>query len=44
MFITCVTTLALGLQLRQRLAKVRAKREAHESHLMFPGVYESVRE
>jgi hypothetical protein len=31
-------TLALGLLPRQGLARVRAKREARESHLMFLGV------
>jgi len=39
-----VTTLALGLQPRQGLEKVRAKCEAWESHFMFSGVQESVRE
>jgi hypothetical protein len=34
----------LGLQPRQRLAKVWAKNQAWESHFMFPGVWESVRE
>ncbi len=33
-----VTTLALGLQPRQGLVKVRAKREAQESHLMLLGM------
>jgi hypothetical protein len=33
-----VVTLALGLQPRQRLAKVRAKNETWESHFMLPGV------
>ncbi len=33
-----VVTLALGSQPKQRFAKVRAKREAHESHLMLPRV------
>jgi hypothetical protein len=33
-----VATLALGSQPRQKLAKVRAKREARESYLMFLGV------
>jgi hypothetical protein len=33
-----VVTLALGSQPKQGLAKVRAKREARESHLMLPGV------
>ncbi len=39
-----VVTLALGLRPRQRLAKVRAKREAQESHLMFSRMQESVRD
>ncbi len=39
-----VITLTLGSRLRQRLAKVRAKREARESHFMLPGVQKSVRE
>ncbi len=39
-----VTTLTLGLQPRQGLARVRAKREAWESHFMLLGVHESVRE
>jgi hypothetical protein len=33
-----VTTLTLGSQPRQGLARVRAKREARKSHLMLPGV------
>ncbi len=33
-----ITTLALGSQPRQGLIKVRAKKEARESHLMFMGV------
>jgi hypothetical protein len=33
-----VTTLALGSQLKQRLAKVQNKNEAWESHFMLPGV------
>jgi len=33
-----VITLTLGLRLRQRLARVWAKREAQKSHLMLPGV------
>jgi hypothetical protein len=37
----CVATLALGSQPRQRLAKVRAKREAQESHFMLSGVQNS---
>jgi len=39
-----VATLALGSRPRQGLAKVRAKREARESHLMFSRVQESMRE
>jgi hypothetical protein len=39
-----VITLALGSWPKQGLARVRAKKEAWESHLMFMGVYESVRE
>jgi hypothetical protein len=38
-----VITLALGSQPRQGFARVRAKREARESHLMLPrsvGEYE----
>jgi hypothetical protein len=33
-----VTTLALGSQPKQGFTRVRAKREARESHLMFPRV------
>ncbi len=33
-----VATLALGSRPRQGLAKVRAKKEARESHFMLPGV------
>jgi hypothetical protein len=33
-----VATLALGLQLKQGLAKVHSKNEAHESHFMLSGV------
>jgi hypothetical protein len=40
----CVTTLVLGSRLKQGLAKVRAKREAQESHFMLPGVQKNVRE
>jgi len=40
----CVATLALGLRLRQGLAKVQAKYEARESHFMLPGVQENARE
>jgi hypothetical protein len=39
-----VATLTLGSQPKQRFARLRAKREAQESHLMFPGVKKSVRE
>jgi hypothetical protein len=39
-----ITTLALGSQPRQGLTKVRAKREARESHLMLSTMQESVRE
>jgi len=39
-----VATLALGLQPKQGLVKVRAKYEAQESHSMFSKVQESVRE
>ncbi len=39
-----VTTLTLGSRPRQGLARVRAKREAQESHLMLLGVQKSVRE
>jgi hypothetical protein len=39
-----VTTLALGSWPRQGLTRVKAKKETQESHLMLPGVQESVRE
>jgi hypothetical protein len=39
-----VATLALGSRQMQGLEKVRAKREARESHLILPGVWESVTE
>jgi hypothetical protein len=39
-----VATLALGSRPKQGFARVQAKREARESHLMLPGVWESVRE
>ncbi len=39
-----VTTLALGSQPRQVLAKVLAKSEAQESDFMFLGVWENVRD
>jgi hypothetical protein len=38
-----VTTLTLGSRPKQGLARVRAKREAWESHLMLLGVQKSVR-
>jgi hypothetical protein len=34
----------LGLQSRQGLVRLRAKREARESHFMLPGVQKSARE
>jgi hypothetical protein len=37
-YVSIVATLTLGSQPRQGLARVRAKREAQESHLMLPGV------
>jgi hypothetical protein len=39
-----VVTLALGLWPRQGLARLQAKREAQESHLMLMAVQKSVRE
>jgi hypothetical protein len=39
-----VITLALGLQPKQGFARVRAKKEARESHLMLPGMQKNVRE
>jgi hypothetical protein len=39
-----ITTLILRSQPRQGFARVRAKREARESHLMLPGVKKNVRE
>jgi hypothetical protein len=39
-----LTTLALGSQPKQRLARVWAKREAWDSHFMFLGMLENVRE
>jgi hypothetical protein len=39
-----VVTLGLGSRPKQRLARVRTKKEPRESHLMHPGVYENVRE
>jgi len=39
-----VATLALGLQPRQGLTRLLAKREARGSHLMFLGMQKSVRE
>jgi hypothetical protein len=35
---TYIITLALGSRLKQRLAKVRAKSEAQDSHFMFTRV------
>jgi hypothetical protein len=43
-FIIDVITLTLGLRLKQGLTRVRAKKEAQESHLMPPGMQKSVRE
>jgi hypothetical protein len=37
-------TLTLGLRTKQGLARLRAKREAHESYLMLLGVQKSVKE
>jgi hypothetical protein len=39
-----VVTLALGLRPRQGLARLQAKEQAQESHLMLSGVQKSVRE
>jgi hypothetical protein len=39
-----VATLALGSWPKQGLARVQAKKEAQESHIMLPWVYENVRE
>jgi hypothetical protein len=39
-----VATLTLGSRLRQGLARVWAKREAWELHLMLLGMWESVKE
>jgi hypothetical protein len=39
-----IATLTLGLQPKQMLAKVWGKKEARESHFMFIGVQENVRE
>jgi hypothetical protein len=39
-----VTTLTLGSRSKQALARLWAKKEAQESHLMLPGVQKSVRE
>jgi hypothetical protein len=39
-----VATLALGSQPSQRFARVRATKEAQESHFMLSGVQKSVRE
>jgi len=43
-FTNIVATLALGSRPRQGLARLQAKKEAQESHIMLPGVWESVRE
>jgi hypothetical protein len=40
----CVATLTLGSRPRQGLARVRAKKEARESHFMLPKVQKNVRE
>ncbi len=39
-----VTTLTLGSQPRQKLARLRAKREVRESHLMLSGVQKNAKE
>jgi hypothetical protein len=39
-----VTTLASGSQPRQGVVRLRAKKEARESHHMFPWMSKSVRE
>jgi hypothetical protein len=39
-----VVVLTLGSQPKQGLTRMRAKREARESHLMLPGMQKSVRE
>jgi hypothetical protein len=39
-----ITTLALGSWLKQGLARLRAKKEARESHLVLPRVQKSVKE
>jgi hypothetical protein len=39
-----VTTLALGSRPKQRLARLRTKRELWEAHCMLSGVPKSVRE
>jgi hypothetical protein len=43
-FIGIFTTLALGSQLRQWVARLQVKRKTWESHHMFTGVPKSVRE
>jgi hypothetical protein len=40
----CVTTLALGPRPKQGFARLWAKKEAWESHLVLPGVQKNVRE
>jgi hypothetical protein len=42
--VTSHATLALGSQPKQEFARVQAKSEARESHLMLLGAWESVRE
>jgi hypothetical protein len=39
-----VVTLTLGLRSKQGLARLRANREARESHFMLPKMQKSVRE
>jgi hypothetical protein len=38
-----IATLTLGLRPKQGLARAHAKKEAQESHIMFLGVWESVK-
>jgi hypothetical protein len=46
--ITCnwfnVTTLALGSRPKQGFAMLRAKKEAHKSHLMLPRIQKNMKE
>jgi hypothetical protein len=44
MFTNNVVTLALGSRPRQKFTNVRAESEAQESHFMFSGVQEGVKE